>query len=417
MTMIRLSRALLVILTVFVGAIYLPQAYWLAFDVNIRAPRILYSPVLDTLLFVRSTGKEVQYTDARGKEYTREEFERLTPLANYRQLAATGAMPESLRGVRLELKEVGLNNLSLRIPEEAMDVPPIDLFPLFESQSGRVRLEMPKEMFRITSAMEFLTARTNAIDTGLTRRFTGALISAGFAFPATEIAGNPTTMKQFDEGYFVADANGKVFHIKMVRGEPFCRDIGLPDSITVRKMIIVETPLREFYGMLVDRAGSVHLISYDRYRLIPLPLTGYEPGAMTLLVSGDLFFRTITAVGATGIRTVVTDRDYRVVCRHEESWPDRHGRTPGTIAGVLFPFTLNLTDPGSLFVRPFFRWAGPEALAGIALSLALLAVILQLRKKPLAPRWFDFAVVACTGVFGLLATTLIDSIQEKGPSA
>src|SRR5512137_2698860 len=92
MTMIRLSRALLVILTVFVGAIYLPQAYWLAFDVNIRAPRILYSPVLDTLLFVRSTGKEPHYTDARGKEYTREEFERLTPLANYRQLASSSAM-------------------------------------------------------------------------------------------------------------------------------------------------------------------------------------------------------------------------------------------------------------------------------------------------------------------------------------
>jgi hypothetical protein len=138
---------------------------------------------------------------------------------------------------------------------------------------------------------------------------------------------------------------------------------------------------------------------------------------MTLLLSGDLFFRTISAVGATGIRTVVTDRDYRVVCRYEESWPDRYGRTPGTIAALLFPFTLSLTDPGSLFVRPFLRWSGPEALAGIALSLVLLAIVRRLRKRPLASGWFDFAVVGCTGVFGLLATTLFDSIQERRPPA
>ena len=71
MNAIRAARALLVLLVVVLAAVYLPQLYWLAFDVNVRAPRVVYSPVLDSLLFVRSGAREAVYTDRAGKEYTR----------------------------------------------------------------------------------------------------------------------------------------------------------------------------------------------------------------------------------------------------------------------------------------------------------------------------------------------------------
>ena len=408
----RLARMFLVLLFALLGAIFIPRAYWLAFDERVYVPRVYYSPVSDAFLFLRPGPNGTEYRDASGKNYTREEFERLTPLANYRQLAASGTMPDSLRGVRLDLREVNLNNIVMWIIPELMDAPPFDLLPMFESQSGRIRLEMPDGMFRITSRLEFITAATNTIDTLQSRRFTDAMLEAGFRFPPRDINGNPTTLKAFDEGYFVTDAAGRVFHLKKVRGEPYCRDIGVPASVAVRKIIVQEMPLREFYGILIADDGSVSLISYDRYALVRLPLEGYDPSTMTLKFTGDRFFRTITLEGPGGLRTVVTDRQYGVVARYGEQWPTRRERTPGVVASFLFPFTISLSDRGSLFLRPFVQWSGLPGLAGIAVSLVLIWFLMRVRKQKFSSRWFDFLVVACSGVFGLLAAALIEDFDE-----
>ena len=106
MKTIRFARLALVVLLILVFAWTIPHYYWKAFDVSIRAPRVSYSPVTDQFFLLKPENKAVRYMDLTGKEYTREEYERLLPLANYRQLAATGQMPDSLRGVKLDLKEI-----------------------------------------------------------------------------------------------------------------------------------------------------------------------------------------------------------------------------------------------------------------------------------------------------------------------
>ena len=164
--------------------------------------------------------------------------------------------------------------------------------------------------------------------------------------------------------------------------------------------------------MLIAESNDVFLVSYDDYRLIRLPVTGYDPSTMNLVLNGDLFFRTITTVGPKGLRTVVTDRSYGVVARYEESWASRDERTPGIVASALFPFTLSPSDPGSLYIRPFIKWAGIAGVAGVILSLLVMLFLCRLRKQPLASRWFDFVVIACSGVFGLLAVHLIDRVSE-----
>ncbi len=413
MSLIRLARIILVVLAALVAAVYIPRAYWLAFDIVVSLPRVYFSPVTDSFLFVRFSQSDVRREDASGKQYTRDEFERLTPLLSYRQLAAAGKMPDSLRGVALSLQSVGINNISMRIFQSTLDTPPPDLYPMFESQSGRLGVEWPDNMFRINSAMEFITAATNALDTAMSRRFTEAMVAEGFKFPAKEIEGNPSTLKPFDEGYFVTDAAGEVFHLKKVRGEPFCRNIMIPDSVHVLKLQMQEMPLREFYGILIDRAYALYLISYDHYRLVRLPIRGYDPSQMTLLLSGDLFYRTWTLVGDTGLQTTVTDREYRPVARYRESWPSRYEQTPGVVASFLFPFTIDLTDPSSMYVRPFVRWSGLPGLVGILIALGLMLIVIRLKRQRISSRWFDIVVVACSGIFGLLAVNLIESSNKR----
>jgi hypothetical protein len=412
MKTVRLARIALTVLLTLVLSWVLPHYFWKAFDISIRPPRVSYSPVQNSFLLLRPEAKSVRYVDPAGKEYTREEYERLLPLTNYRQLAASGQMPDSLRGAKLDLKTVQLNNLFLRVMPADIGLPQIPLYPLFESQSGRVRLEMPNDFFRIGRRMEFMDAATNAVQESKSQEFTDTLLARGFAFPARQIAGNPTTRKPFDEGYFVVDANDAVFHIKMVRGKPFCVNTGIPAGLRVRHMFIMEMGLKEFYGMMIAADNSVSLISYDSYRLIRLPLSRYDAATCALFFGGDLFYRTITVQSEGWLETVVTDRAYAVVDTYQESWPTRDESTAGAWAASLFPFTFHLEDEDSALVDFYGQCGKWTALWGMLLFLVLLLISLRLRRKHVRDHLFDLVLVAGTGIFGLLAVHMIPSPEE-----
>ncbi len=413
MNLIKTGRALLLVVTAFVAAISISHYYWLAFDVRIQTPGARYSPVIEKFMFTRSTENETKYYDVDGKSYTRDEFERLTPLTNYRQLASVGTLPETLRGVSIDVKEVALNNLFMRGAPDRLDMPQIPLFPMFESQSGRVKLEMPNEFFRIGNRMEFIVAESNTTNEERTTLFTQALQKSGFVFPAKRIDGLPTTKKLFDEGYFVVDAADQLFHIKQVKGKPYCAQVAVPADLKILYMIIQEMALREFYGVIISEDGGVYLISYSDYKLIKLPIPAYDPSTMTFQFVGDLFFRTITLVSPGNLKAVVTDRHYKVVDTYEESWPTKFERTPGIVASYLFPFTVSLSDRSSAFLNLYVRcshWAG---LVGIALSLVIILTVWFVRKKKIVARWFDLLLVASTGVFGLIAVLLIGGVDDS----
>ena len=70
--------------------------------------------------------------------------------------------------------------------------------------SGRVDLSMPDDVFRVTSkGLEFIGMKTNTIDTDKSQLFTEAMVKKGFKFPCP--GGNPTTRKEYDEGYLILD--------------------------------------------------------------------------------------------------------------------------------------------------------------------------------------------------------------------
>ena len=412
MNTVRFGRLALIVLLILVFSWTIPHYFWKAFDISIRPPRVSYSPVTDQFLLMRPETKSVRYEDVKGKEYTREEYEKLLPLASYRQLAASGQMPDSLRGVKLDLKVIALNNLFLRIMPADIGMPQIPLFPLFESRSGRVRLEMPETFFRITDRMEFIDAGSNAVQEVPSRMFTDTLRARGFQFPAKQIAGNPTTRKGFDEGYFVVDAADNVFHLKMVRGKPFCVKTGIPASPRILQMFIAETSLREYYGFVIGEDNSVSLISYDNYRLIRLPIGRYDHRTCALFFGGDLFFRTITVQEDGWLETVVTDRSYAVKDTYKETWPTRKDATVGAVAAALFPFALHLEDDDSAFVDFYCSMGGFHALWVLLASVLILLVSIRFRKQSYKEHAADIVLVAVSGIFGLLAVHMIPPPEE-----
>jgi hypothetical protein len=414
--MLRLSRICIIVLAVAVMAFHLPGLYWKGVEKKTYRPFILYSAVEDCFMFRRSAEfSQSIFADEAGVEYDRVEFEKRTPFFNYRNLSKWDLMPVEVKGEWYYEDVIRGNMQFVRVDPNDLHTPQIDLYPLFESQSMFAGLENPPDMFRITTRMEFIVAATNEVDEEKSGGFTRALQDAGFRFPARYVAGNPTTRKAFDEGYLIVDDRGTLFHVKMVEGAPWCVNTGITPEGGVRFMVLRENGRREFYGALITGDDRLHLISYDGYRLIPLPVEGYEPDRMMFQMITDPLNRTLIYkdLDEDVIHCVLTDPEYNLV----RTWdcpvvrPDM--RFEKRIAQLFFPFSLSQGDWKSDYVLFEFRMGEGLWWLGIVLSLIALAVIRFLRSIRPKESWVDWIVVALTGFFGLVAVLIVGREPSK----
>src|SRR3989339_1094424 len=106
--LVKFSRIIFLLLIVFVSSIFIPKYYWMKFEKSIRTPAVFFSPVTDQFLIRKSTDLEKFCSDPTGKQYTREDFERLMPLLNYRQLVLENKLPDSLHGEPLIIEKIRL---------------------------------------------------------------------------------------------------------------------------------------------------------------------------------------------------------------------------------------------------------------------------------------------------------------------
>ncbi len=409
---INLFRIAMMLVIILVASIYLPDFYWKANKHEVSRTTAYFSPVTKSFFLLKSDVRGVVYTDPKGKIYTRDDFERLVPFLNFRQLMATGKFPDSLQGVALVPKQINLNNITLKATPAAINNRPLQIYPLIESASGRVRLELPPDIFRISDRIEFVTALTNQVNEEKSELFTKALTKEGFSFPSKFIYGNPSTKKPFDQGYFVIDNENTVFHIKMVKGKPFCKKTSIPADLDIAYMAINETELREFYGMIITKKDEAYLISYKNYQLIKLPVEGYNHQEHTLQIRGDLFYRTLTVIKDNGFNTVITDRNYKVVDRYSETKPSREERTAGIVASYLFPFTTEIELDTTPFINFYFKNYG---LRFFILSIILLAAsFFYLKKKNLSivKALPFYLLVLLTGIYGFIALIAIRDYED-----
>ncbi len=405
----KISRYVFIVLFILAAAVYLPGIYWKVAGKSANSASLYFSPVINEFVGTRSsrTG-DSEYFDVQGKTYTLMEYEKLLPFLFYYDLDKWNVLPKEIQGVPIDISYIRRNVQYLMFAPSELHTPMIRLFPLFESKSDFTRLTLPEEVFRINERMEFINTRSNAINEPLTTAFTEALQAAGFVFPAGIIAGNPTTRKQFDEGYFIVDAAGYVFHVKMVKGQPFCQRTAINPDLGVRHIVISENSRREFYGYLIDKSNNVYLIMYDNYSLTRLPLEHFNPDEMKMRFIADPIFRTISYYNREKVYGVVTDLNYNLTdsC-HIDLIPFE--KTPaGKIGKSLFPFKIetesNLSD------YKCFRLVlnGNLGLISLFTSLLIFFLIRAIKgKEKLRDNPLDLLIVALTGIYGLLAVLII----------
>ena len=313
-------KYIIIVLAIIVLAWLLPALYELVTPRTDKMPFVVYSCLDSSFIRFEVSDKQVRYVDFRGQEFTKSEADSLLPLFAFRQLVAEGRLPDSLNGIALTPKLIQQNAFHFKTSPKQLNKPAIGLYTMLESASGRVDLQLPPDVFRLTDeGLEFIDCETNTVNRAKSLSFSRELTKHGFTFPVQLIWGNGTTRKDYDNGFLLTDANNRLFQLKMVKGTPWVREIK-NEKLKIKNYIqlfTIEPANRQLIGLVVSddhrlfavrSNGTLVQVGKSNYKR---PTTDdqlvYDPQAMQINIVGDLLHWTITLYTATDTRYYAVD--------------------------------------------------------------------------------------------------------------
>ncbi|MDR0414757.1 MAG: DUF4857 domain-containing protein [Prevotellaceae bacterium] len=401
------SRNLISYLIIFVSTLAflwgIPALVRLATYSGQSYPFVYFSSVVKQFCFREGSGKDVRRYDATGRQYSESEFDAALPMFNYRQLAVNGDMPDSINGRAVTVHDIRRSSIIFRYAKTDVSSPHTGLYVLLESMSGRVDLVSPGDAFRLGSTIEFIDIKTNAVNKTKSELYAKELDRRGFTFPAQWAAGDFNTRKPYDEGYFVLDARGQLFHMKQVSGKPFIRNTGAGDSVRVAHFSMLPVADRRFYGFVFDAQGCMYMLESPSYRLTKLGLPPVDMHRSEALIMGNMFYWTVAVTSPEGRKYYALDNetlrqvDEYAIARKANLWDK--------LSAWIFPVYVTFSD-ATKYVQPKLNFTTLAALTfNLLLALAYAAAVRK-RKKAVAVACSS-AYILATGIAGLAAMALL----------
>ena len=342
-------------LALIVAAWLLPALYELVVPRTDKTPFVVYSCLDSTFIRFETVNKGVRYVDFRGQEFSKSEADSLLPLFAFRQLVAEGRLPDSLYGVALTPKLIQQNAFHFKTSPKQLNKPAVGLYTMLESASGRVDLQLPPDVFRLTQeGIEFVDCETNKVNKAKSLSFSRELTKHGFVFPVQLIWGNGTTRKDYDNGFLLTDSNNRLFQLKMVKGAPWVREIRSQESeVSIQNYIqlfTIEPANRALIGLVVTDDHQLYAVRSNG-ELAHVGIDEYDPQAMQITIVGDLFHWTITEYTATDSRYYAVDaRTFeQVAC---EIVPDSERPISQRLERWILPVRLRFTSWRTQLIAP-----------------------------------------------------------------
>lgn len=398
----KIIRLFLVLLGVMVLAMTLPELYRKYFEERPVKKLIYYSEISKNFMISEEYSDTLThetktvYYDQTGKPYTEREYNRQLPFLYTRKLALLGELPDSVNGVEFNRQLVKTTKRGMLMPASSFA---FQLNPLFESESGKVRPELPDDLFRINRrGIEFLDPETNKILPEKSRIFNDAMKAAGFQAPARDIYGIPSTLKSRDDGYFVIDSRGELFHLKRIKDRPYCRHIAKNITVSSMKCMVPG----DLYAYIYDEQGQLYILRTD-YSIKRLPI---RPGNGRFVYSANCFYKTYKNTDNDSVRLYVLNADYDLEDYHAMA-TDSYAKSPAAqIEQHLFPLKLMLT-PGYAHLIPLFNPFRRFIWLNLVLTLVLAGIKLRNHRQLGNPfNLLDLAVTGIFGIFGFIAVLI-----------
>ena len=374
-----------------------------------RYPFVYYSSLLQRFLIRESSAdNKLTHKDTEGNRYTREQYDSLTPLLSYRQLMLTNTMPDSLFGMALEPPVLRSKTLTWRYNPLYIHQPVMPLYIMYESMSGRTTIESPDDVFRFAGRIEFIDKFTNTVNEEKSKQFQARLEKENFAFPAQRVWGNLSARKPYDEGYFVLDNNGALFHVKMVNGRPYVRNTGAGDTIDIAYFGILEVSDKSIYGFIVGRHGDLYTLNTGGYSLTRFDIPPIDIHTHSVMLMGNVLYW-IVGVNTPESNTsyvldVATLKQHDAPCTvmaKENKWH--------AASSWLFPVYVSFSNKYSDFIMPELKvHFGVSLVISHLLFFAYLFTVGRRGAKRKVPvRLANAFVIILFGIPGLIASLII----------
>lgn len=368
-------------------------------------PFIHYSSLLQDYVIREKVNEKPTTHDTKGNNYTRNQYDSVTPLLSYRQLLLTNSMPDSILGQAVDAKLLKEKSVVWRYNPREINTPILELYSMFESMSGRANLESPDDVFRLKNNIEFITIATNSINKEKSDNFQKALVDAGFVFPAINIWGNLSPKKPYDEGYFVLDSEKQLFHLKMVNGKPFVRNTKAGNKIDIAYFTMLEVTDKSIYGFILSKSGEVYTLNTEKYSTTKFDIPNIDINSHSVILMGNLFYWMVNVTTPEGCTYNVLQAGslkQHTAPYYVKALPDKWIET----SKWLFPGYVSLSDKNSSYVKPelVINWGTAFA---ISFVLALAFNFTINRKESFVKRVTSFLLITLLGIPALIANLII----------
>lgn len=373
----------------------------------------MYSSVSHHFVMRKAADGKTMYYDSEGKQFNRSQYEQQLPLFHFRQLMTDGLMPDSLFGKPVDVFEINNANFFTRIIPSDIDAPEPGLYPLFESESGRVALEKPDDYFRINDkGIQFIDPASNGVKPGKSALFTKVLTEKGMTFPAKMIAGIPTIRKKYDQGYFIVDKKEHLFHLKMEKGLPYCVQIRLPENFHILHIDCTDFSNREFYGYIITTDNRVFVLETDTYKLVNWPVENYNPKTDKLSLRGNLDSRLAIVDKPNDVYAYASNRKYILQNEYHEKLIPNLSRGAQIVNQILFPIKIESGPGTSGFHRIVLKL--PEKslfiISNLFFLLLYLGIFFARKRKRIAI--VELVIILLTGLYGFLGVLLLPTAKK-----
>ena len=373
-------------------------------------PFVYYSSILKELCLVDYKNKENPLTDLSGNVYSTAQFDSLMPMLNYRQLMVNGQLPDSIDGHEITPQILRAKTVVFKYDPRKIETPHTKLYILFEAMPKRVGLEVPDDVMRLDNDIQFIDAQTNKVNDEKSTLFREALLKEGFTFPSQWASGNPNPRKPYDEGYFSLDAEGNLFHIKMVNGRPYVKNTLAGDSINIASFFLQEVSDKRFYGYILSSEGDVFVLEEDggKYKPLRLDIDRLDIKNNELLIMGNLLYWTVSITTPQGRNYYVLHSEtLKRVTEHGISRPENKWEK---VAEWSFPVYLTVEEWNSDYLMPRFHFTAVTAFAVNVVLALLVGIFVSNTKKR---RLFNALFVLVTGIAGLVALLILPEFRRK----
>ena len=365
MNMKKVGKIYLIVITVLLSMWLLPRLYYIITVKSVSTPFTLYSCTVEDFVSLQDrSGKDFVFSDTQGTMYG----DSVLPFFYYRVLSSRNHVPEKIAGHVFTGEQIERNNIIFTSsPKEVNnDVP--NVYMLLESEPERVELEDPQYAFVTRKdGIRIVEIATNERAAAMEADFAHALDSVGFRYPARIVSGNPSTHKEYDEGYMVTDADGKLFHIKLCRGKA-CVEFIDAGGVDIEHIFITENENRASLAYLFDTEGRFYVLDSLR-RVVPTDVVA-DVKKNDFLIVGDILNYTVRVSDSNGENYwALRSDDFSTVDTFRRDYPeDRVFDLPK----YILPARLSLSSSLSSRICPVFS---DFSWIGLCVTLALVACL------------------------------------------